>query len=248
MQKRFLSTALILVLCSACTPALVTPDSIPVAPTPTQPLALVINEFESTQTPIANPTPEGDEDECNNPFYPVSDEAVWMYSHSDGTNSISTMSADDFGKFTITAEGAGSTFTIDGECTPEGIVIMSNPGAATTYSGEYGNSTVSTVDVSGVTLPKEIGQGEQWSQTLTTSTEAGQSVIETSYTALGFENITVPAGDFYTLKVEQSGYVTVLGQKVAMHGVQWFAEGVGVVKSAMDGAPVVELTMYDIPN
>jgi hypothetical protein len=48
--------------------------------------------------------------------------------------------------------------------------------------------------------------------------------------------------------VEQSGYVTVLGQKVNMHGFQWLAEGVGVVKSAWDGAPAVELTMYDIPD
>jgi hypothetical protein len=48
--------------------------------------------------------------------------------------------------------------------------------------------------------------------------------------------------------VEQSGYVTVFDQKVAMQGVQWFAEGVGVVKSAMDGAPVVELASYDIPE
>jgi hypothetical protein len=207
----------------------------------------VFNEFESTQTPIANPTPEGDEEECDNPFYPVSDEAVWMYSHSDGTNSISTMSADDFGKFTITAEGAGSTFTIDGECMPEGI-IMSSPGAATTYSGEYGNSTVSTVDVSGVTLPKDVGQGDQWTQTITVTTEAGKSESETDYTAVGFENISVPAGDFYALKVEQSGYVTVFNQKVAMQGAQWFAEGVGVVKSAMDGAPVVELASYDIPE
>jgi hypothetical protein len=80
------------------------------------------------------------------------------------------------------------------------------------------------------------------------TTKAGTSLIETYFTAVGFENITVPAGDFYALKVEQSGYVTVFGQKVDMHGFNWYAEGVGVVKSAMDGAPILELVSYDIPN
>lgn len=247
MSKTFIILTVVLCITSACAPA----NSIPYLPTATAtswnmpPMKVTENPYPEVTSP---PTDPGDEDECDNPFYPVSDEAVWMYSHSDGTNSISTMSADDFGKFTITAEGAGSTFTIDGECMPEGIIIMSNPGAATTYSGEYGNSTVSTMDVSGVTLPKDVGQGDQWTQTITVTTEAGKSEIETNYTAVGFENISVPAGDFYALKVEQSGYVTVFNQKVAMQGVQWFAEGVGVVKSAMDGAPVVELASYEIPE
>ena len=245
MFKKITALTIVLFLLSACAPSNSAP--LPTA-TPTEQFTGVVNVFQSTPTPLAIATRDGDDDECDNPFYPISDEAVWMYSSSDGTNSISTMSADDFGKFTITAEGPDSTFTIDGECTEEGITIMQAPGAATTYSGEYGSSTVSTVTVSGVTLPKDVGQGEQWTQSITVTTEAGESVIETNYTAVGFENVTVPAGDFYALKVEQSGYVTVFGQKVEMHGFNWYAEGVGPVKSAMDSAPVIELTMYDIPD
>lgn len=245
MRKIGMFLLLVVILMSGCS----TPDMTLRSPTPTPNSMVFVGTEES---PFPEPTPgevePGDEDECENPFYPVSDEAVWMYASSDGTNSISTMSADDFGKFTITAEGPNSTFTIDGECTEEGITIMQVPGAATTYSGEYGSSTVSTVTVSGVTLPKDVGQGEKWSQIITATTDTGSSVIETNYTAVGFENITVPAGNFYALVVEQSGYVTVFGQKVDMHGLQWFAEGVGVVKSAMDGAPVVELLSYDIPD
>jgi len=33
-----------------------------------------------------------------------------------------------------------------------------------------------------------------------------------------------------------------------MHGYQWFAEGVGTVKSAMDDAPSAELVSFDIPD
>ena len=249
LRKTSLLIFVWVVALSACTPAnSISPDSIPARATPTEQFSAIVSVFESTQTPIAYPTPEGDEDECDNPFYPVADEATWFYSHSDGTNSISTMSADDFGKFTITAEGSDSKFTIDGECTPDGIVIMNAPGAMTTYTGDDGGSTVATVTSDGVSIPKDIGQGAQWAQTITVTTEAGISVIDTNYTAVGFENITVPAGDFYALKVEQSGYVTVFGQKVNMHGFTWYAEGVGVVKSVWDGAPAVELTMYDIPD
>jgi hypothetical protein len=244
MFKKITALAVLVLVISACAPV-----SIPAYPTPTQQFGgVVVNSFESTQTPVANPTPEGDESECDNPFYPVSDEATWMYSLSNGQNAINTISADDFGKFTITVEGANSTFTIDGQCDSEGITIMNVPGAATTYSGEYGNSTVSTVTVSGVSLPNDVGQGQQWTQIITVTTDAGSSVIETNFTAVGFENITVPAGDFYALKVEQNGYVTVFGQKVDMHGFNWYAEGVGVVKSAMDGAPTLELVSYDIPD
>lgn len=244
MFKKITVPLLLLLVISACAP-----ESIPANPAPTEQIGGgVVNVFESTQTPIAYPTTEGDESECENPFYPITDEATWMFSLSTGQNAIHTMSADDFGKFTITVEGANSTFTIDGQCDSEGITIMNFPGAQTTYSGEYGNSTVSTVDVSGVSLPNDISQGQQWIQIITVTTDTGTSVIETNYTAVGFENITVPAGDFYALKVEQSGYVTVFGQKVEMHGFNWYAEGVGPVKSAMDGAPTVDLTMYDIPD
>ena len=245
MMKKIFALVIVILMLSACGAQ----DTIPSKPTPTEPFGeAVVTEFESTQTPIPNTTPEGDESECENPFYPVSDEATWYFSISTGENAIHTMSADDFGKFTITVEGANSTFTIDGQCDSEGITIMNVPGAQTTYSGEYGSSTVSTVSVSGVSLPNDIDQGQQWTQTITVTTDSGSSLIEANYTAVGFENITVPAGDFYALKVEQSGYVTVFGQKVDMHGFNWYAEGVGPVKSEMDGAPTVELTMYDIPD
>ena len=244
-MKNILVLMVMVLTLSACG----APDTILAKPTPTEQFGdVVANIFETTQTPVVNPTPEGDESECDNPFYPVADEATWMYSISNGENAIHTMSADDFGKFTINVEGAQMTAAIEGQCTPEGIIIMDAPGATTNVTSESGSATVTAVNVSGVSLPKDIGQGQQWSQVVEVTTQMGKSTIETDSTAVGFENITVPAGDFYALKIEQSGYVTVLGQKVAMHGYQWLAEGVGVVKSAWDGAPSLELTMYDIPD
>jgi hypothetical protein len=238
MSKASLFLALTILFFSACS------SQTPPPPTATPTLFFVpVNTVENPSTPEPVSGGEGDEDECENPFYPVSDEATWTYSISAGGSSVNIMSADDFGKFTITITGGDSTFTVDGQCTPDGIVLMD-----TTYTGEYGSSTVATVTNSGVTVPKDIGQGEAWSQVINVTAGDQSSVIESNYTAVGFENIIVPAGEFYALKVEQSGYVTVFGRKVEMHGFHWYAEGVGVVKSAMDGAPSVELVSYDIPE
>jgi hypothetical protein len=201
-------------------------------------------------TPPTVPTTsvENDDDECDNAFYPVSDEATWEYSLSSGVNAIHTMAVDDNDAFVLTVQGGDSTFTIDGKCTDEGIVLMNTTGATTTYTGDEGAAVVTTTDVSGVTLPKDIKINDEWSQTIHVKTGDYSSTIQSDYTALGFENITVPAGNFYVLKIEQSGYVEIFGQKVKMHGYQWFAEGVGTVKSAMDDSPVAELVSFDIPD
>jgi len=213
------------------------------------------SQFSADYSEDPKPTDEpiglepGDESECDNPFYPASDGATWTYLMSTGDEVIHTMEADDFGNFVIdVSTTGGSSAKIEGQCTEEGLVIMNTAGATTTVSDEDGGSSVSTVQSSGVSLPNDISIGEQWSQTIIASTQLGTSEIQSDYEAIGFENITVPAGNFYTLKVEQSGYVTLLGQKIAMHGFAWYAEGVGVVRSAMDDAPVIELVSYDIPD
>lgn len=235
-------------LISACSTRAPVSNPPTVVPTATLP-ALSGTVVETTFTPA--PTPEivtNDNNECDNPFYPVSDEANWVYDMSSGGSATHTMAVDEKDAFKITIQGGNSVFTVDGKCSDEGIILMDAPGAATTYSGEQGSSVVSTVDAVGVTLPKDVGIGQQWSQTITVTTGDSKAIIETNYTAVGFENITVPAGDFYVLKVEQSGTVKMLGHTIQMHGFQWFAEGVGTVKSAMDGAPTAELVSYDIPD
>jgi hypothetical protein len=236
-------------LLSACS---LTPNAIPESPTvtPTATLAgFSSTVVETTFTPAPPPeTVPNDTSECENAFYPVSDEATWVYDLSSGGSATHTMAVDEKDAFTITVQGDNSLFTIDGKCSDEGILIMDDPGAATTYSGQEGSSVVSTVDAVGVTLPKDIGIGQEWSQIITVTTGENKAIIETNYNAVGFENITVPAGNFYVLKVEQSGTVKMQGHTISMHGFQWFAEGVGTVKSAMDGAPTVELVSYDIPD
>jgi hypothetical protein len=247
MYRKITIFVLMTILISGCSSPVSLPTTAAAKPTETVP-SFTVSTVQATMTPIVIPTTQNSAGECDNPFFPVSDGATWEYSISTGTSATHTLSVDDNDAFTITVQGKNSTFTIDGQCAEEGIVLMDAPGASTTYSGEEGSSAVKTTNESGVTLPKDIGIGAEWSQTIDTATGDIKATIVTNYTAVGFENITVPAGNFYVLKVEQSGYIKMMGQTIKMHGFNWFVEGVGTVKSAMDDAPIVELVSYDIPD
>ena len=248
MMRRIMILFIALALMAGCTPNEPAAPVLPTA-TPTEELpVLIITPYESTATPLPTSVVENDSDECDNPFYPVSDGAVWEYDLSSGEHATHTMVVDENDAFTISIQGNASAFTIDGACTEEGIVLMDSNMITTTNTDDQGASMLTTRDASGVTLPKDIKINDVWSQTIHVTTGEYSSTIQTDYTAVGFENISVPAGYFYVLKIEQSGYVEIFGQKVDMHGYQWFAEGVGTVRSAMDGAPTAELVSYDIPD
>jgi hypothetical protein len=241
---KILTFALLIIVISGCAAAgnTPTPASAPPAILPPPPTAV------PTQVPSPeNPQPSLP-DLCGNPYYPVVNGATYFYHLSSGENVIRTIQTDETTqKFTILVSSAGINAKIEGQCTSDGIVIMETPGSTTTTSDEGGASTVTTQTSSGVTLPNDLAPGKQWSQTIRVTTESGESLIQSDYRAVGFEEITVPAGTFTALKIEQNGYVTVFDQKIAMEGlVGWYVEGIGLVRFEVPGAPVSELTMYDL--
>jgi hypothetical protein len=240
----FLMVALaVLTGCSLPVPASTQP---PATPTATPPAGLLVIP-DPSPTPLATARVSKNNGTCDNPYYPVVDGATWVYQMSTGDQATYAMSVGKNDTFTIDIQGQSSKFTIDGKCTRDGIVLMDRPGSLTTYTGDQGSSTVSTVNEQGVTLPNNPQIGDKWSQSIDVNTDNSPSHIQTEYQVLGFETITVPAGKFNALKLEQTGYLEIMGQKVAMHGFQWFAQGVGTVRSAMDSAPVIELVSYAIP-
>ena len=249
MIRKISACILALILISGCT----APQSIPLpaalAPTETS-VFIEATVFYSTPSPTPPPpVAEGDDDDCDAPFYPVSDGAAWEYAISSGGSAAHSMSVDENNAFVTTIQGGDSLFTVTGRCTSEGIVLLDVPGISTSYQGAEGSSALSTNQTSGLTLPSDVSIGETWSQIIQVQLSTGDdATIESNYEALGFENITVPAGNFYALKVEQSGSVKMMGHNIKMHGYHWYAEGVGVVRSAMDGAPFAELVSYDIPD
>lgn len=232
------------------------PDSPTAAPTHVE-FPVFVTE---NPAPTLQAVPDNPNDVCENPYYPVVNGAQWTTRStiaSDGSISISTQSMEVYEdkSFTLTMTGNSSTFKLDGRCTDDGIILMDVPGISGTFSSTDGDgSTMTTENVDGVTLPNDVQIGDDWSQeiSLVAKSNSGDTVlsatIETSYVALGYETVTVPAGAFYALKVEQTGSMTMGGgEPFLSHGFIWYAQGIGTVKSGLDGTFMAELTQYSIP-
>jgi hypothetical protein len=224
-------------------------------PTPLGELQVTVTQIPATETPT-QPVVSAN-DKCGNPFYPIVDGASWTYSITAQENAPTTathsMAVIDDGSFTLTVQGDNSTFTLDGSCGDDGIILLDVPGVSATYSGDGGGSALSTTNDDGVTLPNDIQVGDDWSQTISLTGGSGGQVtlsatIATTYKALGYETVTVPAGTFYALKVEQNGSLTMNGTPAfETHGYLWYAQGIGTVKSGLDGTYTSELVSYSIP-
>ena len=209
---------------------------------------------------------------CDNPLYPVAVGASWSYHVTgaptgdfDFSSTIKTVSADGF-----VEEGVfpALTRTSNWKCTPTGLALLSPGGGVTgSVSTSSLNIDFTTTDYSGVTLPKIISAGDTWTQTLTLHGEStltdGTSIIAdgtlaTSFTAVGMESVTVPAGTFNAMRIDVVTVftieTTVSGTTVPVTlnitGSAWYAPGIGMVKtvSTTEGiASTIVLTAYTIP-
>jgi len=127
-----------------------------------------------------------------------------------------------------------------------------------------------TQNVSGITYPNIILPGNTWAHTLDYTGKmdvAGEFVNVSgdttySYTAIGIENVTVPAGTFDAMKIEVITTIninmTIQGSEVPVTvtstSTSWFAEDVGWVKSdstsdvlGVPSSETIELVSYSIP-
>ena len=266
-MKKFASILFLLaVLLAGCSSPTQTPGqaaiSAPAAGVITAEPTVLSLQVSVTQSPDPTPTMPvfSSNDVCENPFYPVVNGAQWNNRStfaSDGSVSTSTASMEVFEdkSFTMTMSSGDSTFKLDGRCTDDGIILMDVPGISGTFSSsDGGGSTMTTENVDGVTLPNDVQIGDDWSQEISVvaKSNSGDTIlsatIETTYVALGYETVTVPAGTFYALKVEQSGSMTMGGgEPFLTHGFIWYAQGIGTIKSGLDGTFMAELTQYNIP-
>jgi hypothetical protein len=232
------------------------PDSVP------QPVA-VIQKTPSLGESLVNPTQATptqvsggialENDECDNPYYPVVNGAWWQYNLSTGAKPLHSMSASADKTFTITVTGGSTTFTFDGSCSDEGIILLEVPGVSASVSGEGSSSTLTTINDDGVTLPNDVQVGDDWSQSISVIGNASEvsltAHIDTSYKAIGFEIVSTPIGPVNALKVEQTGKLD-MGREVTMdiHGYIWYGQGIGVVKTTVDDTFEGTLTTYNIPQ
>ncbi len=234
----------------AQTPAIAVPlitASAETTPTGTIPVSAAQQDTATPPPMEAPPVILPANDQCGNPYYPVVDGALWYFSGPQG-EFINSLSVGEDGAFTITAQGQNNNFTIEGKCSQDGISLVDAPGDSLSYEGEAGSSSMSTTAIEGMTLPNDMKVGDSWSQTLDVSVSSDgdpiRYTITMDYSIPGSEVVTVPAGTFTTLKIEQS---STLNESPASFQTLWYAQGVGPVKSDIEGVGVSELISYNFP-
>lgn len=214
---------------------------------------------------------------CDNALYPVKQGATWTYASVGGpngslnyTDTITDVRADGF---TLTSQYADTQRGQEWNCHSDGLqALQIGGGSAAGISTQGITADFSTLEVTGVSLPREISQGTQWQYALTMqgamATPGNQQSPSTgSYSvtmqALGKETITVPAGVFEAIKIQANSTVEAttdfqgIQVPIKYNGVSliWYAPGVGYIKSVENGdfsgtvfSVTTELQSYNIPS
>lgn len=242
-----------------------------------------------TEAPISTEAPQGTEAPvsvgggmpvagagfCANAYYPVREGATWTYSSTGGpaggrgfTDTITSVRDDGF---TLTSKFGTLTRTQEWSCTADGLVAMQLGGAALSiFEPDTMQVNLDVSHVSGVTFPSEIQPGDSWQHALDFSGKVALRGHETdakgdaqsSFTAVGYEKVTVPAGTFDALKIHVDTTFHLVSN---FSGVDvpftfttpydyWFVQGVGWVKASGKGTvdddsftETIELQSYSIP-
>ncbi len=207
-----------------------------------------VTENPATEAPLPPASSSGNE--CGNAYYPIVDGAQWNYTGPTGLFSH-RLTVETGDEFTIVVESGADTFIIRGLCLEGGdINLLQVPGTSLSYSGDNGSSSITTTSNEGVTLPGDIQAGDDWSQTIgmevSASDQTTNFLLDNTYTAVGYETVTVPAGTFNALKIEQS---TSMGGPEPTIQTLWYVQDVGLVKSVIEVGEtyVNELVSYNIP-
>ena len=225
----------------------------------------------ATATPALTEAPTESASACDNPYMPIVVGATWDYK-------LTGPASDTFTHSILSVEGNGFTeqdvfgvgVTRQGKWTCEnGDLTALNPpsGNAGTVQAEGVQVNLETKEISGLTLPATINAGDTWSQTMTlegTETVNGQEFparneLTSDCKALGIESVTVAAGTFDAMKVEcqttMNLTITMAGNDMTtplqLTGTNWYAEGVGLVKTVTTGSGLdstTELISYNIPQ
>ncbi|MDW8396083.1 MAG: hypothetical protein RMM31_07555, partial [Anaerolineae bacterium] len=197
---------------------------------------------------------------CGNRYIPFVAGAEWQY-ESSGAGLTSR-----FTRKLIDASVTGATSqdqfeTLSGELTRtdrwecrEGAVVVLSTAALAGVRTEGLSADLTITGNEGITLPPDPRPGDTWSQKVQYGGEvqvaglriAAEARLESNCRAVGFETVTVPAGTFEALRVECA---TAILTKITYPGVgpmempvsgteiNWYAAGVGWVKSSSTSSP-----------
>jgi hypothetical protein len=272
-MKPIISVLLMVIFLAACSaPSQPSPTETQVIETQTPPATPTEIATEPAATSEGGVTSAAEEGLCANAYYPVREGSTWSYTSTGSpagaygfTDTITSVREDGF---TLTSQFDKLTRTQEWSCKPEGLVALQLGGAA--LSSQNMKMDVKTQNISGITYPKEINEGDQWDYALDftgklelagNSAEA-QGSDKNHFNTLGVESVTVPAGTFDALKIQID---TTLDINASFQGVSvpvtfsgsytyWFVQDVGWVKASGTGSiegksfnETIELQSYNLP-
>jgi len=217
-----------------------------------------VNQLKApTQTdliqPEASPTPAN---LCANQYFPGTLGDAWEYSGSNTalgaytrTDAVTSSSAE---AFSVDTTISSLTYRVNYACTSAGL-IANDP--VQQYAGALLSAPNAPISVrlssnSGLTLPPVINPGDTWQQSADFEASSpdfnlsGRFVF--NYTAVGYENVTVPFGAFNALRVDATIRIEVSGFRILAGTYTtstWMVPEIGVVKSeGISHIPGVEFT------
>ena len=253
MKNKLLSTILVLILSTLLFSACNLPSRQTTRAQTSTPTTATILESASTPTYL-----------CDNQYFPNATDDSWVYS---GINSAigsysrtDTITNSSTEAFTQQSNLSGVTYPVTYTCSTAGLTatdpIQQYVGAL--LSGPNAPVNVKLTSNSGISLPAKIIPGDTWQQTANweaTSQELnlnGRFVFD--YTAVGYENVTVPFGTFNALRVDATIQIEVSGFRIlagTYATTTWMVPDVGIVKSegashitGVDYTESMELTRF----
>lgn len=194
--------------------------------------------------PVA-PAPSAAAVDCANPYYGLKEGTRVEYeSDAAGVKTAYALNVLAGMKFVYEFPANQFVFAQDIDCTDGSVKAHAflNMGSAT------GMMKTESQKIEGEIMPKDVRKGSAWTTTYETKvTMQGQGAgtvmtmkVRTDSKAVGEEKVTVPAGTFTALKVESTSTSDVViegGPAVPAStttATQWWAKGVGMVKSVTD--------------
>jgi hypothetical protein len=209
---------------------------------------------------------------CANAYYPIASGVSWFYSSSGsvagGYSYIHTITTLRNTGFTASDQfSSGITRTIQWYCKDGNLTSLDTGSYAASIATSIMKMSVDSTSADGYNIPAAFEAGKTWTDSVEingtlemkgTKVGTSQTVSLLSCSAVGSDSVSVPAGNFDSVKVTCTTNSVInmtlegaAGQPVtdSESYIYWYAKGVGLVKSVdtgVGGSETIVLTQYKL--
>ncbi len=207
----------------------------------------------SASQPAANPASGS----CANPYYPVTSGNTWSYSSLGSalgrytySMTVANLGVNSFTTNEQSSLGAGTSSVIKWNCMNGNLAAVDAGADSLSLATSKMTFTSSSVSAEGYNIPNAFSPGTDWSERVLIKgvvvsgarTVNSQIASKLDCNVAGSDTVTVPAGTFNTVEVtcQQTVVVSMVlpkgtpvpaGAPVTVNITNWYAKGVGLVKS-----------------